>query len=809
MGEEGEKGKEEREIEVKEGGKRKEVVVVMDTPERSRNQIATPVSKFEESPVFNFLNNLSPIKPVKSVHITQTLNALSFAALPSIFTSPHVSNLKETRFLRRHQLVDPSKPEFSSDNGNKTAVEEGHAKVVNSSNEQQQNTDLGNSLVEVPEELSNNDCSKLAVALARTLNYECTPVSSSKTSNPAEGKCVSEFASTSGALVPFGQAVSEKGLFGNGVCTEGISQTSQIGDPAGCEWENLITDAADLLIFDSPDDVGTANKLLDPATGLYSETTNDMPKLLGPGEQGDGNETDNPSTQPGEGSYLKEFSEIQDMLASSSLDNNCKDGALSEKTESEPVSHLYRGMRRRCLVFEMGGTRRKHFDENSSSVSPILMQDGNTPSSSKQILPMKTGNDSAKRILPGIGLHLNALATTPKEYKVIKQDASVSGRLVIAPSSTSNFHSTVTGKGPVNESLEMMPIERDMDPDENGVPLLEDPSQASVDMVTEEFNQSSPKKKRRRVEQAGESEGCKRCNCKKSKCLKLYCECFAAGVYCVEPCSCQECFNKPIHEDTVLATRKQIESRNPLAFAPKVIRSSDSVSEAGDDSSKTPASARHKRGCNCKKSGCLKKYCECYQGGVGCSISCRCEGCKNAFGRKDGSLFVGAEADLEEDETEVLDKSTKERILHKTGSQNDVEQNPESAPPATPFRCPRPFSQGPFSSKRKPPRSSLPSIGGPSSLFANQGPLAKTSFLPPPQPKFDKHFERVMEDEEMPDMLVQGNNGSPITGIKSSSPNSKRVSPPHCNFGMSPGRRSSRKLILQSIPAFPSLTPKH
>lgn len=131
------------------------------------------------------------------------------------------------------------------------------------------------------------------------------------------------------------------------------------------------------------------------------------------------------------------------------------------------------------------------------------------------------------------------------------------------------------------------------------------------------------------MEPAGDTEGCKRCNCKKSKCLKLYvemniffvlglvmlcfhymkareqkkwkendltgfeinlyvfffiiryCECFAAGVYCIEPCSCQDCFNKPIHEDTVLQTRKQIESRNPLAFAPKVIRNSDSVPEIG------------------------------------------------------------------------------------------------------------------------------------------------------------------------------------------------------------------------------------
>ena len=35
------------------------------------------------------------------------------------------------------------------------------------------------------------------------------------------------------------------------------------------------------------------------------------------------------------------------------------------------------------------------------------------------------------------------------------------------------------------------------------------------------------------------------------------------------------------------------------------------------------------KSCNCLKSNCLKKYCDCYKFGQGCSEECGCVGCKN------------------------------------------------------------------------------------------------------------------------------------------------------------------------------------
>ncbi|KAF2290145.1 hypothetical protein GH714_003715 [Hevea brasiliensis] len=587
----------------------------------------------------------------------------------------------------------------------------------------------------------------------------------------------------------------------------GIYQTEQKEEASDCDWENLMSDATGLLIFNSPIDTkafkGLRQKSLDLGAS-FSASVDDVHKGgIDPVDSGEQHEMEYPSTQPGETIVPKEINQIRDNLAANNNPNKCMTSNLSEEMENEvgistgvvskAVSILHCGMRRRCLDFETVGAHRKKLSNGSNSSTSVGGQsDEKIASKDKQLVPFKPGSDSSRCVLPGIGLHLNALAITSKDTKNAKHETLSS--VISLPSTVASFHSPSTGQE-LNESLSLAAADVDMDPTESDVPLVEDVPQTSACLVTEEFKHSSPKKKRHKLE--GESEACKRCNCKKSKCLKLYCECFAAGVYCIEPCSCQDCFNKPIHEDTVLATRKQIESRNPLAFAPKVIRSSETAIEIGDESSKTPASARHKRGCNCKKSSCLKKYCECYQGGVGCSVNCRCEGCKNAFGIKDGSAPTEKEAEPE-DET----GGENSIILQKTEMQNNEEQNPNSALPMTPLALCRQLLQLPFSSKTKPPRSYL-SVGSSSGFYP--GPKYGKPNILRPRPKLETQVQ-TPHDDDMPEILR--GNFSPSTGIKTS-PNSKRVSPPHSILGSSPGRRSGRKLILQSIPSFPSLTPQH
>ena len=100
------------------------------------------------------------------------------------------------------------------------------------------------------------------------------------------------------------------------------------------------------------------------------------------------------------------------------------------------------------------------------------------------------------------------------------------------------------------------------------------------------------------------------CNCKNSGCLKRYCECFSRMKYCDNNCQCKNCLNNIKYEKERTEAIKLYLVKSPVSFK-KINMDLNNIT------------------CNCKKSNCLKNYCECFQFGLKCTFSCGCIDCKN------------------------------------------------------------------------------------------------------------------------------------------------------------------------------------
>lgn len=124
----------------------------------------------------------------------------------------------------------------------------------------------------------------------------------------------------------------------------------------------------------------------------------------------------------------------------------------------------------------------------------------------------------------------------------------------------------IVSSASVNEKVEKIKNEIKVEIKEEFSPPSELPTTENQQQQQQDtkYKQESIKWEKESIEENNEIRR-KHCNCTKSQCLKLYCDCFANGEFC-QDCNCKDCFNNLQYEDERQKAIRNCLERNPSAF---------------------------------------------------------------------------------------------------------------------------------------------------------------------------------------------------------------------------------------------------
>ncbi|KAK4388948.1 protein tesmin/TSO1-like CXC 2 [Sesamum angolense] len=661
-----------------------------------------------DSPVFSYISNLSPIQPVKAPPVTQGFPGLN--SPPLVFTSPRLNPHSQPTFLKGHNSQDYQLPKYLDRMKSPGCPDQFLTDVVNM------------------DSVDPNIASDSTIEKSENMDQPQDAVRGSK------------------ELI---------------IKHEETSQQMSVAHPS-------ITR-----------EIKECPKIESELFGDHASTTPDQDSMT---ENVEAEHVcpSNQSTQLLSGSVQIEKDHQNSVEATEAVLTE----SVLNKVQNDPEAFQLRGVRRRCLQFENAHkviSNRPAQSPDSGALVTLSLQTP-TPINGGQadtIQPMHPRNMNSTIKIPkpsGIGLHLNSIVnavqagSTAVVHVKSAQRALQYSLLQRISASTDDKRCESLASPAANSAASLSTYI--VKPSDNSIldPVEDQSTPGNKRKYNNTETDASAEELKKKSSDSSDGDGGKKCNCKKSQCLKL-------GVITERNMRIRFLrHGNKLNPGIPLHSLLKLYSRSASHQQP-VVGKMELYSRHPQQGTKEGAIAR---------SPCVsKKYCECYQSNVGCSDGCRCEGCKNVYGRK-GEYSMIKDVLSVEGTGERREGSFTEQIMHlemalvKLSFAILITDSSDASSPIF----------------RKYYVSCRGSPNTPTAQFSGHKPLQVI--------ELESEFSNTLQDDT-PDILKDS--PTPLNAVKVSSPNKKRVSPPHgrqheFSSSSSDGLRTGRKFILKAFPHF-------